>query len=164
VTRRLWRPAPTRPYHPRSKAVTSAMMAAVRGRGNRAELLLRRELWKRGLRYRLYDTHLEGRPDLTFRRARLVVFVDGDFWHGRGLIQDGPRAFAGTLRTRRRKWWLQKLSRNAERDRQVTSVLRSQGWRVLRLWESDVLRQLQRAADRVEAAVRHGLSRRGREV
>lgn len=130
------------------------MMASVRARDNKAELELRRELWTRGFRYRLYNSRLEGRPDLSFARFRVVVFVDGDFWHGRGLIEDGSRAFARTLRTRRRKWWVQKIGRTVQRDREVTARLRTQGWQVIRLWESDVLRDVQRAADKIEKALR----------
>jgi len=124
-------------------------MAAVRHRNSHAELLLRSELWRRGLRYRLHHSLLAGRPDLVFGRARVVVFVDGDFWHGRGLIQDGDVAFLATLRTKRREWWLKKLRRNIERDAEVTRRLREQGWRVLRYWESDVKRDVVYVADLV---------------
>lgn len=154
MTQRLWRSPPKRPYRPRDKAVTSAMMTAVRARDNEAEMRLRRELWRRGFRYRLYSSRLKGRPDLTFPRFRMVVFIDGDFWHGRGLIENGLKAFERTLRTRRRKWWVQKIARNIQRDREVTAKLADMGWRVVRLWESDVLRNLRRAADKVQTVSR----------
>src|SRR5882672_2270965 len=137
---RPWRPPPTRPYKARPRGTTSAMMAAVRSRDNRAEVSLRRILWRMGRRYRLYSRGVPGRPDLTFSRFGVVVFVDGDFWHGRGIVEDGLAAFRRTLRTKRRDWWVTKIGGNVERDRYVTRMLRKMGWRVIRLWEADVLR------------------------
>lgn len=148
-----WRPIPKRAYKPRDPQVTSAMMSAVRGRDNVAEVGLRRELWRRGFRYRLHERRFVGRPDICFISRRVLLFVDGDFWHGRGLVQDGVEAFIRTIRTRRRRWWLRKIARNVDRDREVTRLLRKQGWRVIRLWESEVLRDVRRAADRVERAI-----------
>jgi DNA mismatch endonuclease (patch repair protein) len=130
------------------------MMSRVRATGNRAEALLRRELWARGCRYRCYNRALIGRPDIVFISARVVVFVDGDFWHARGIIDNGVRAFKKTLRTSRRDWWLAKLSRTIERDRDVTAALRQAGWRVIRVWESDVLRSPASSAARIAGIVR----------
>ena len=129
------------------------MMAAVRHRDNKAEVLLRRELWRSGLRYRLHSRKLVGRPDLVFASARLAVFVDGDFWHARGLVEDGERAFRATLRTARQDWWVAKLRGNAERDARVNAALAEAGWRVLRFWESDVHSDVSRIASVVRKAV-----------
>jgi DNA mismatch endonuclease (patch repair protein) len=129
------------------------MMAAVRNRDNKAEVLLRKQLWNTGLRYRLHTKNLVGRPDMVFASARLVVFVDGDFWHARGLVEDGEKAFRSTLRTARQDWWVAKLRRNAERDAEVNALLESEGWRVLRFWESEVHRDLRRVASIVTDAV-----------
>lgn len=134
------------------------MMAAVRNRDNKAEVLLRKELWKAGLRYRLHAKNLVGRPDMVFASARLVVFVDGDFWHARGLVEDGEKAFRSTLRTARQDWWVAKLRRNAERDADVSAMLEKEGWRVLRFWESDVQSDVSRIASVVRKTV--GLSNR----
>ena len=160
MAKKLWRPPPKREYKPRDPEVTSAMMAAVRHRENKAEVALRRELWRRGLRYRLYSDKLVGKPDLVFVSARAVVFVDGDFWHGRAIRENGVSAFRATLRTDKRDWWVDKLSRNAERDQRVNAELRRSGWRVLRLWESDVKANLSRVADKVERFVLASSSRR----
>lgn len=153
--------APRRQYAARDAAITSAMMAAVRYRDNRAEVALRKSLFARGLRYRLYSRHLVGKPDITFVSARVVVFVDGDFWHGRGLIESGTRAVRRQVRGARQDWWVAKLKRTVQRDRHVTRELRRSGWKVLRFWESDVLKDIERVTRRVAGVVAQRASRAG---
>jgi DNA mismatch endonuclease (patch repair protein) len=148
-----------RRYSARDPAVTSRIMAAVRSSGNAAELLLRRALSRLGLRYRLQPRRIAGeavpgRPDIVFVSARVIAFVDGDFWHGRALIQRGRRALAAQFRPPLRKWWLAKIGGNAARDRRITAELRARGWLVLRFWESDVFQSAERAARVIEHAVR----------
>ena len=141
----------TRPkYVPRRPEVVSRNMAAVRATDNVAERALRRTLWRRGYRYRLYDRHLQGRPDVVFPRFRAVLFVDGDFWHARSLVEGGGTALRQSLKTKRREWWIEKLTRNAQRDQEVTAELGKSGWRVIRMWEQDILEDVEGAADEVE--------------
>lgn len=142
-----------RPYKPRDPAITSAIMSAVRGRNNKADLALRRELWKRGRRYRLYVKSLYGTPDLVFRSQRVAVFVDGDYWHGRTLIERGREALASVFHESKQAFWVAKITRNVNRDAENTRLLREGGWHVIRLWESDVLRDIPRAADVIERAL-----------
>lgn len=142
-------------------------MAAVRSRGNVAEMLLRRALWRRGLRYRLQPRHVTGEavpgsPDIVFVRARVITFVDGDFWHGRMLLEGGRRALAAQFRPALRKWWLAKIGGNVARDRRVTADLRQSGWLVLRFWESTVFRSAERVATAIERAVHRRLSQTAR--
>src|SRR5687768_948190 len=100
-----WRPAPKKNYKPRDVATTSAMMAAVRSRDNAAELMLRRELWRRGFRYRKQSRLLIGRPDIVFPKYRTVIFVDGDYWHGRALREGGEAQLRLVIRGERFDWW-----------------------------------------------------------
>jgi len=144
-----WRAAPQRPYKARDPRITSAIMARVKGKDNKAEVALRKELWNRGFRYRLYKKGMPGRPDLVFVKYKVVVFVDGDFWHGRALLQDGVEGLKRGIRTSRGEWWLKKIGGNVARDRRITELLRKQHWRVLRVWESEVLSNVSRAADKV---------------
>lgn len=126
--------------NPSYNGLTPASEAASRAkRANRKtdtahELLLRRELWRLGLRYRKYVSKLPSKPDLVFRSARVLVFCDGDFWHGRNWdtlkVQLGRRHNA--------VYWVAKISRNRERDRQNSALLEEQGWVVLRFWETDI--------------------------
>lgn len=149
--------APRRPprgeYKSRDPAVTSRMMAAVKNKNSLAEVALRQELWRRGYRYRLHRKGLVGRPDVVFVSARVVVFVDSDFWHARVLVEDGEQELRATIRGARQDWWVAKLTRNVGRDREVTSALRASGWTVVRIWESEVFADAEEAADRVERAI-----------
>lgn len=129
------------------------MMSKVRGKDTKPEMRLRRELWARGCRYRLHDRSLPGRPDIVFRGPRLAVFVDSDWWHGRILLEEGEDALRQHLRTKRQDWWVDKLKRNVERDHEVTERLREMGWRVLRIWTSEINDDVSAAADRVIAAL-----------
>jgi DNA mismatch endonuclease (patch repair protein) len=149
----LWRRPPKREYKPRDPAVTSAMMSRVRAKGSKAEILLRRAVWARGRRYRLHDRGLTGKPDLVFKGRRFAVFVDSDWWHGRILVEQGEAALRAHLRTSRQDWWVEKLRRNVERDKEVSESLRQAGWRVLRIWESEILSDPEAAAARVIAAL-----------
>jgi DNA mismatch endonuclease (patch repair protein) len=124
-------------------------MAAVRGRDTEPELMLRRELHRRGLRYRLRST-LPGRPDLVFTSARLAVFVDGDFWHGHGWRERGFDSWQAQFANHADpEKWIRKIGRNIERDAEVSAMLERLGWTVLRVLESDVRRDAGACADRV---------------
>jgi len=125
-----------------------ASRAARRGSAKsntRCELALRRVLWRLGIRYRLHGVGLPGRPDIVFPRQRVLVFCDGDFWHGRHL----EARLARLARGNNAAYWIAKLRRNVERDLHQTRALEAAGWRVLRFWESDLLRDASDAADRV---------------
>lgn len=112
----------------------------------RCELALRRELWRRGYRYRLHVPGLPGRPDIVFPRHRLAIFCDGDFWHGRDL----DHRLEKLTRGHNAAYWTAKIQRNVNRDHQNTSALSAAGWNVLRFWETDVLREKTKVADRIE--------------
>ncbi|MEB1941278.1 very short patch repair endonuclease [Xanthomonas campestris pv. campestris] len=122
-------------------AVRSANMARIRGSNTKPELVLRRLLWSRGLRYRL-GLRIEGaRPDLVFPAQQLLVFVDGCFWHGCTHHYVRPRS--------REAFWAEKLADNTARDRRQTGALLLAGWHVLRLWEHEINLNPFAAAERV---------------
>ncbi len=115
----------------------------------RHEKMLRRELWRMGLRYRKNVETLPGNPDIVFVRAAVAVFCDGDFWHGRNWRGLKLRLRQGT----NAEYWVSKIESNMERDRLNTTLLKADGWRVLRLWETDIKRDPQAAAESVKAAL-----------
>lgn len=125
---------------------TSRRMSRQRTRDTQPEVFLRRELHRRGLRYRV-DVPLPGMPrrraDLLFTRARVAVFVDGCFWHGCPQHKTAP--------TNNGTWWAAKLARNVERDRETDDHLSSLGWTVLRVWEHE---DIKHAASDIERVVR----------
>jgi DNA mismatch endonuclease (patch repair protein) len=120
-------------------------MRANRSRDTVPELALRRELHRRGLRYRVNHRPLPGlrcTPDILFTRARVAVFVDGCFWHRCPEHATSPAANGA--------WWRDKLAANVARDRRNDAQLNTAGWRVVRVWEHEDVGQ---AADRVMEAV-----------
>lgn len=121
---------------PASSKASAAARGASKKVNTRPELALRRALWKIGLRYRTHDAALPGCPDVVFPRARVVVFCDGDFWHGRELIA----RIDSLRRGHNSAYWISKIKTNVERDGRNVRALEELGWRVLRFWESDVLR------------------------
>lgn len=113
-------------------------MAAVRYKNSRAEMVLRRSLHAAGVRYRLHVSDIVGRPDVSIRKYKIAIFVDGDFWHGNAWRTRRLKALSD-LFPNRGAWWTAKIRRNMERDSHVTSQLIAAGWTVLRIWESDLL-------------------------
>lgn len=98
------------------------------------ELSLRRELWRMGLRFRKNVSSLPGKPDIVFSSQRLVVFCDGDFWHGRNWKALKRSLEVGTNSS----YWVAKIESNRKRDLLNTARLKRAGWRVMRLWETDI--------------------------
>ena len=135
---------------PASDAASRAARGASRKQGTLCEVLLRRELWKRGLRYRLNVGNLPGRPDLVFVRERVAVFCDGDFWHGRNLVERVAKLKKG----HNAGYWVAKVQANVARDERQTLALEADGWRVLRLWETEMARDVSAAADVVAATLK----------
>lgn len=125
---------PTPPKRRRKRAkpaplTRSEIMARVRGRDTKPEMLVRRLVHAAGYRYRIHPRGLPGRPDLAFTRRRAAVFVHGCFWHGHDCARGGrvPKSNA--------EFWRAKIDRNRARDAEVAERLAALGWRVLTLWE-----------------------------
>ncbi len=116
------RPAPL-------NAAVSAQMSRMPRRSTGPEMAVRRELHRRGLRFRVNFTALPGRPDLVFTRARIAVFVDGCFWHRCPDHATMPR--------NNREWWSAKLERNVARDGEKDAALQALGWVPLHVWEHE---------------------------
>ena len=110
------------------KATRSRMMAGIRGRDTKPELIVRKYLHAAGLRFRL-NSKLPGKPDLVFPKHGTVVFVHGCFWHRHAKCR-----FASTPSSNR-DFWLEKFAANVQRDKQVKVLLRKLGWRSLVVWE-----------------------------
>jgi len=121
----------------------SEIMSHIKGKDTKIEVLLRKELWHRGLRYRKNYTGVVGKPDIVFLRKKIAVFCDSEFWHGKMLME-------GKAPKTNRDYWLPKLQRNIERDKEVTSELLSMGWTVLRFWEADIQKDVTVCADTIE--------------
>jgi len=124
-------------------------MRGNRKKGTKPEVLLRRALRRRGLRYRLHAGDLPGSPDLVFRSAKVAVFCDGDFWHGRGW-----RALKAKLERRANAgYWVAKIAANRARDAKTQRALTAAGWTVMRFWEADICADADAAAAAVWGVV-----------
>ncbi len=115
-----------------SKEARSALMARVRHRDTRPEMIVRRAAHRLGYRFRLQARDLPGRPDLVFRLRRKAIFVHGCFWHG----HDCPRGVR--IPKVNREFWSAKLAANRARDARQLDALREEGWRALVLWECEL--------------------------
>lgn len=106
-------------------------MGRVRQRDTKPEVLLRKELWRSGFRYRLHDKSLPGTPDIVFRSARIAIFVHGCFWHSHGCKRSQARPKTNS------EFWSTKLNRNQERDAQAQLRLAEAGWLSVVVWECE---------------------------
>lgn len=123
----------------------SYTMSRIRSKDTTPELAVRRLAHARGLRFRKHERGLPGQPDLVFVSARVAVFIDGDFWHGWRF---------STWRGNLAPYWESKIARNRERDRVNFRRLRRDGWRVIRIWEHQVKRDIDSCVDRIVEAVK----------
>lgn len=123
-------------------------MSMIRAKDTKAEKSLRKELWKRGLRYRKNCSLIYGKPDIVFLRKQVAVFIDGEFWHGYHFEEIKARIKSN------KEFWITKIERNRERDFAITQFLIEQGWVVLRFWDFEIKNDLCRCADKIEQTVK----------
>ena len=122
-------------------------MQAVKNKDSQIELLLRKELWSRGLRYRKNVNRIYGKPDIVFIGKKVAVFCDSEFWHGYNW-EERKKDFKS-----HQEFWIPKIERNMERDAEVTAKLGSEGWTVLRFWGNEIKKNTAQCADIIEKAV-----------
>lgn len=140
----------------RTPEVTHKIMSAIKPRNTKPEMLVRKALWRRGLRFRVNYTKLPGRPDIVFTRAKVVVFCDGDFWHGHNWAIRGIPSFEDEL-AGYSEFWQNKIRGNVKRDKENKEKLESNGWIVLRFWESDIIANVGYCVDKIEECYKEAL-------
>jgi len=115
------------------------IMAAIRGKNTKPEMIVRRGLWKRGFRYRLNHKRLPGHPDLVLRKYRTCVFVNGCFWHGH-LVESNTMESSACCKIPKtnREFWVAKIRRNKERDKEEQRKLAAMGWHCITVWECEL--------------------------
>lgn len=122
-------------------------MQAVKNKGSKIETALGKALWAKGFRYRKNDKTVFGKPDFTFKKYKIAVFVDGEFWHGKDW----------EIRKHDHKsnqdFWLKKIERNMERDMEVNQKLREENWKVLRFWGKEIRKNLQSCVEQIEETI-----------
>lgn len=121
----------------------SRNMRAIRSTGTKIEVLLGKALWAAGLRYRKNCKTVFGKPDIVFRKYRLVVFCDSEFWHGKNWEREKQKIHT------RREFWIPKIEDNIRRDKQVNKILKKEGWKVLRFWGKDIEKKTDQCVKKV---------------
>jgi DNA mismatch endonuclease (patch repair protein) len=123
----------------------SYTMSCIRSKDTTPETTIRSLVHARGLRFRKHKRDIPGRPDLVFVRAKIAVFIDGDFWHGWQFSR---------WRNKLAPYWRNKIEGNRRRDRNNFRRLRRRGWQVIRIWEHNVEREAESCVDLIETAFR----------
>ena len=118
----------------------SYCMSRVKGKNTKIETIVRSELHRLGFRFRKHVKELPGKPDVVFTKAKVAVFIDGDFWHGYRFP---------TWEHKVSDYWKTKISKNRERDTKNHRKLREMGWKVVRLWQHDLERNFEDSIKRV---------------
>jgi DNA mismatch endonuclease, patch repair protein len=144
-----------KPYRPKDPRAISFNMSRIRSADTKTEVLVRSALHRSGLRFRKNVRGLAGRPDVVFTRNKVAVFIDGDFWHARILADLGAAELRKSLKTKNRDYWIEKFLRNRARDVTVTNELETLGWLVLRFWESDVKKDMDRVLKQISLALQN---------
>ncbi len=132
-------------------------MAAIRSKDTKPEMIVRKGLWSRGFRFRLNDKRLPGHPDLVLRKYRTCIFVNGCFWHGHNVAEprmsDGRCLMEDVIESSEcckipktnREFWVAKIRRNKERDKEEQKKLAEMGWHCITVWECELKPQKQAA-------------------
>ena len=120
-----------------------ANMAAIRSKDTKLEMIVRRGLWSRGFRYRLDHKRLPGHPDLVLRKYRTCIFVNGCFWHGHNLTESRMEDVIESsecckIPRTNREFWVAKIRRNKERDKEEQRKLAAMGWHCITVWECEL--------------------------
>ena len=125
-------------------------MQAIKCKDTSIELALRKALWHKGVRYRKNYKQLIGKPDIVLTKYRIAIFCDSAYWHGYDWENPNKRIKSN------RDYWIPKIERNMERDKEVSAELESDGWRVIRLWEWQIKKHLYECVDMVMQAISEG--------
>lgn len=121
----------------------SLVMSKIRSKNTKPEVLLRKKLWREGIRYRINIDSLPGKPDIFIKKARLVVFVDGEFWHGFNWREKKKKIKSN------RKFWIPKIERNMQRDLENNLELKKRGYKVFRFWEHEIKKANEKCAQKI---------------
>lgn len=132
------------PYRFITSKKRSSLMRKIRSNNTKPELVLRNKLWSYGFRSSRKCNNLPGRPDIIHSKYRVAVFVDGEFWHGYKWVQKKNKIKDN------RGYWIPKIERNIVRDRKNNRELRKAGWKVIRLWEHEIIKDLPKCLKKIE--------------
>ncbi len=124
-----------------SKEVRSKIMSSIRGKNTKPEMLIRKNLWGRGKRYRIHDNSVFGTPDISNKTRNVAIFIDGCFWHGCSRCYKEPKTNT--------RFWRNKILRNKKRRKVVKSRLKKEGIRILQFWEHEIVANPAKVTDKI---------------
>ncbi|MCL2227557.1 MAG: very short patch repair endonuclease [Oscillospiraceae bacterium] len=124
-------------------------MSRIKSKDTSIELSLRKALWRAGVRYRKNYSELPGSPDIAITKHKVVVFCDGEFWHGK----DWEQKKSGIKSNR--DYWVEKIERNIQRDNDVNRRLHYDGWTILRFWGKDIQGDVEGCVEEIRDAIFH---------
>jgi len=127
-------------------------MSSIKSKNTQPEIILRKALWRQNLRYRVNYQKLPGKPDIVFTKYKIVIFCDGDFWHGHNWVLRGMPSLEAELE-KYTEYWQNKILRNIKRDEENNQSLRTLGWTVIRLWESDIKKNLNECVATIQETI-----------
>ncbi|MBD1435174.1 very short patch repair endonuclease [Sphingobacterium sp. DN00404] len=119
-------------------------MSRIKGKNSKPEMILRRALWAKNIRFRLHDKSLPGSPDIVIKKYKLAIFVDGEFWHGFEWKKRHAQIKSNRL------FWIPKIERNMQKDGLANRALRNMGYTVFRFWSQDILKDLPKVLNQIE--------------
>ena len=135
----------------RDEATVSYTMSRIRGKDTSIEVKLRKALYEKGCRYRCNSKYIFGHPDISFKGVKVVVFCDSEFWHGKDFEENEKKIQSN------RDYWIPKIKRNIERDKEVNEKLTQEGFLIFRYWGGEIQKNL----DKCVTEILEGLSSRG---
>ncbi|WP_457562745.1 very short patch repair endonuclease [Caminibacter pacificus] len=116
----------------------------IKSKNTKIELLMGKALWHKGMRYRKNDKTIFGKPDFVFKKKKIAIFCDSEFWHGYNYLVKGER-FKTNI-----DFWEKKILRNIERDKEVNEKLKKDGWIVLRFWGKEIEKELETCVNKIK--------------
>ncbi len=128
----------------RSEATISYTMSRIRSKDTSIEIKLRKELYKRGYRYRTNSKYIFGHPDISFKKYKVVVFCDSEFWHGKNFEENKKKLHSNL------DYWIPKIERNIARDKEVNDHLKEEGYTVIRFWGDEINKNIDRCIQKIE--------------
>ncbi len=117
-------------------------MQNIKSANTKPEIVFRKALWKRGIRYRVNVKDIMGKPDICIKSKKIAIFIDSEFWHGKMYLE-------GKVPKSNQEYWIPKLERNIKRDKEVNLFLKQHEWKVFRFWSKDVKNNLDNIIDEV---------------
>lgn len=142
----------------KSVEARSKNMSAIHSKDTKPEIVLRKALWNKGYRYRKNLSTLPGKPDIVLTKYKICIFVDSEFFHGKGFSSDYQSRKYHSLEeqlqhSNHSEFWLKKIQGNMKHDREVDAELNGMGWKVIRFWSKDVLHNSEGCIKTIEEVI-----------